>query len=243
MFVKSNGIDTSNTELEKNGEEMQALVFFLCPPLIYQYQLTKYHLPRVSRKPDFETSRESVKLFVMKKTFLILFSVLFFGSANAQKTGPIVNKEEVRLVLAKGMTNFVTGVKPFYVKGQDQQKFVTQVCGTWKPTPEGNALLVKAYEFIVKAASPENIVSSYNGKEMAASVLYLKKVFDLNPNSNGSELFGGKTGVSEKGVTTLAREGGCRWYQLWCHLENFANWIVKNWDVIKNILITLITIL
>ena len=96
----------------------------------------------------------------MKKIFLVLFSAFFIISANAQKAGEEITQEDVRLVLAKGMANFVTGVKPFYVKGQDQQQFVTQVCVTWKPTPEGNALLGKAYEFIVKGNRPENIISS-----------------------------------------------------------------------------------
>ena len=68
---------------------------------------------------------------------------------------------------------------------------------------------------------------------MAASVLYLKKVYDINPKSDGSELFGGKTDANDNRLTAAARKGRCRVFELWCHLEDFAKWIIDHWNTIE----------
>lgn len=171
----------------------------------------------------------------MKKLIIILFSIFICVGSQAQKTAA-PSQETVKADLAKGMVTFVNAVKPLYKKGQTPLQFANYVCAPWKPTNEGLSLLSKAHEFIIKGASNETILTSYNGKEMASAVLYLKKVRDVNAKSDGSELFGGKSGINDNLLASASAKEGCKWYQLWCHVQAFAQWVVDNWETIEKIL-------
>lgn len=155
-----------------------------------------------------------------------------------QKTNLAITNENVRFALATGMSNFVTSVKQFYYKGQSQKAFVSKVLGTTTPTNEGNLVLVKAYSFLLEGTSPDMIIKTYNGKEIAGAIRSLKLIYDKSPNLDGAEIFGLNSSIENR--ESAAAE--CRWYQIWCHLKNFAGWVVDNWPKIEPIIIFLISV-
>lgn len=176
----------------------------------------------------------------MKTIFSVLMGMLLVFTTQAQvKTTQPVTNESVRQALATNMANFVASVKPFYKKGQTQASFSQQLLGTWKPTPEGAALLNKAFVLIQQNANSKTIINTYNGKEMAAAVLVIRSATNIAAKSDGAELFGGKTGVNDNAAAKTQDGQPCKWYQLWCHLQNFADWFVDNWQTIKDIIIVI----
>jgi hypothetical protein len=179
--------------------------------------------------------------FFIKKGIVIVATFFLFFSVIAQKRNQ-PTQESIRIELSKGMVNFISSIKPYCKKGQSKQEFINYVCTPWKPTNEGSALLGKAYDLINTGVSNENILVSYNAKEMASAVIYLKKITNINSKSDASELFGGKTGVNDNILARAANEG-CKWYQVWCHLQGFAQWVVDNWDTISQILTAIAALL
>lgn len=176
----------------------------------------------------------------MKTIFSVLMSMLVLLTSHAQvKTTQPVTKESVRQALATNMANFVASVKPFYKKGQTQASFSQQLLGSWKPTPEGAALLNKAFVLIQQNADSKTIINTYNGKEMGAAILVIRSATNIAAKTDGSELFGGKTGVNDNTAAKTQVNQPCKWYQLWCHLQGFADWFVDNWQTIKDIIIVL----
>jgi hypothetical protein len=60
-------------------------------------------------------------------------------------------------------------------------------------------------------------------------------------SSDGTEIFGSKD-ILEKATSSVAREGACKWYQFWCHVQVFANWLIDNWETISQIIIFIMSL-
>ena len=142
--------------------------------------------------------------------FGLIATVLFSTIGNAQK----VTQESIRLQLANAMVSFTNAMKPAYSQAKSFEDFEQIVCGDWKATEEGHALLQASYNLIAKKTTDAEIEKSYSGKEMAAVALLHNENLKKNISSTGVEIFGGTTGDFNPYTTNVA--GRCAWYQIAC---------------------------
>jgi hypothetical protein len=153
----------------------------------------------------------------MKKLlFGLVATALFTFSGNAQEK---LTNEELRAVLAQGMVDFTNSVKPAYEKTTNLEDFKKTVTGCWysKMPKEGGNLLNAAYTLLSRNLSDEEIIKSFNGKELAEAALYVNELKLKNPKSDGVEIFGGTTGdFNPYAIMVVAK---CSWYQLGCILK------------------------
>lgn len=167
----------------------------------------------------------------MKKVLLVLSIMTYCLSGSAQK----ITKEQAQSICAQQMAAFTKAVSPAYKKGISYEQFQTVLCGKSLPTKEGSNQLKVAYNFLTQGVTNDFIIKNYTGAEVAACMKVLMNLHEKGIESDGSELFGGKTGTDNNGLAKL--DGGCHWYQFWCHVQTFANWVVANWPIIAQILI------
>ena len=174
----------------------------------------------------------------MKNLLLgLVATVLFAFNANAQK----ITQESVRLQLAKGMSDLTVSLKPAFDKTTNVDDFKKTITGSWysKITKEGNDLLNASYKLLSSKTSPEEILKNYNGKEMAAAALYVDNLSKKGIKTDGSELFGGKTGDFNPYASTVTAK--CRWYQLSCWIkEIFGD---AGGEAILDVIVRVLTIL
>ena len=167
----------------------------------------------------------------MKNLFfaILAMAVIFTGTAQTKR-----NTERARQELAVGMASFVNATKPAYKAGQTYADFQKALCGTNKPAPSGAALLKKAFEYHQKRTSESQILSSYDGKEMAVAVLTLNEIQSKSGSKvTGAELFGSTTGNLNPFERLNAK---CKWYDLPCHLANLILWISNNQEAIGDVI-------
>lgn len=147
--------------------------------------------------------------------YCIVALFLFVCNSNAQKS---IN-EELRSQYSRAMISFIESVKPAFVKGQTFTNFENNIIGNSQNTPEGNALLNKAFEFLSNEVSNKQILLEYSGIEMENAEKLFNRLKLQNPNINGIELFGGSSGIESTfmGVSKLT---GCKWYQFNCFIQN-----------------------
>lgn len=168
----------------------------------------------------------------MKKVFLVLSIVSICLSGMAQQK---ITQEQARSICAQEMASFTKVVSGAYKKGMSYDAFQYTLCGKWQPAIEGSNQLKTAFNFLSAGTTTDQIIKTYDGKEVAAAMNFLSQMHNKGVASDGSELFGGKTGVINNVYGKEA--GGCRWYQFWCLVQEFANWVVENWPVISQIFI------
>ena len=147
--------------------------------------------------------------------FGLIATVLFSFNGNAQK----ITQEDVRLQLAQGMVDFTSSLSLAYEKSDNVEEFKRIVKGCWdlKTTKEGNDLLDAAYKLLSNKTSEEEILKSYDGKEMAVAALYIDNLSKKGIKTDGSELFGGTTGDFNPYANVVTAK--CRWYELGCILK------------------------
>ena len=174
----------------------------------------------------------------MKNLLLgLVATVLFAFNANAQK----ITQESVRLQLAQGMSDLTVSLKPAFDKTTNVDDFKKTITGSWysKITKEGNDLLNASFKLLSNKTSPEEILKNYNGKEMAAAALFVNNLSKKGIKTDGSELFGGKTGDFNPYASTVTAR--CKWYQLGCILkEIFGD---AGGDAILDVIVRVLTIL
>ncbi|MEO5776512.1 MAG: hypothetical protein ABIQ27_06385 [Flavobacterium sp.] len=147
--------------------------------------------------------------------FGLIATVLFAFNGNAQK----LTQEDVRLQLAQGMSDFTSSLKPAFDKTSNVEDFKKTITGRWysKMPKEGNDLLNASYKLLSNKTTQEEILKSYNGKEMAVAALYVDNLSKQGVKTDGSELFGGSTGDFNPYSNTVTAK--CRWYQLSCWIK------------------------
>lgn len=166
----------------------------------------------------------------MKRIIFFLSMLWCSVSSYAQMT-----KEQAGSICAQEMALFTKAVSGVYEKGMTFTQFQSALCGNLQPAAEGANQLKAAYGFLVSGTTADAIVKTYAGKEIAASFSYLLNAHKRGLDSDGSELFGGKTGSANTGLAKNA-EGGCKWYQVWCLMQSFATWLIMNWPGMQQLL-------
>ncbi len=167
----------------------------------------------------------------MKKIFFILMIVLNYLPGRAQEK---MTHEQARTICAQGMAAFTKAASGVYKPGNSYEQFQAALCGNIQPTIEGANQLKVAYAFLVQSATADAIIKNYQGKEVAASLNYLLSLHKKGIESDGSELFGGKTGTANSSFAKNA-EGGCKWYQFSCLVQAALNWVAMQWATITGI--------
>jgi hypothetical protein len=175
----------------------------------------------------------------MKKLFLVLSIVSYCLTGFAQQK---ITQEQAKSICAQQMAAFTKVVSGAYQKGSSFDQFLYALCGRSPVTVEGTNQLKVAYNFLTQGVSNDFIIKNYSGKEVAASMNYLSNLHKKGIVSDGSELFGGKTGTENTALAKNA-DGECKWYQFWCLVQEFANWVIDNWDAIQQIIIFILTAL
>ncbi|MEO6671712.1 MAG: hypothetical protein ABIN36_19665 [Ferruginibacter sp.] len=135
--------------------------------------------------------------------------------------------EQARNICAQHMAAFTKAVSGSYKKGISFEQFQSALCWGLQASLEGSNQIKVAYDFLVQGTTSDAIIKNYDGKEVGYSLNYVSNLHKKGIESDGAELFGGKTGTAN---TSFAKnEGGCKWYQFMCLLQGFVNWVVTNW--------------
>jgi hypothetical protein len=184
-----------------------------------------------------------IKLTKMKTLNKILIAIILFANFNMEAKITIdenyagnatisyensqqqtqKDKEFVKTELKKGMALFVESLRPNYKKGMDYKSFVSVLVGenATEMSTEGQSLLKKSYNYLSKGVSFKEIERTDSMKEIAAAALYVHNFNVENKSSNGDlALFGLDNDNYINNTVTLSKSGGCKWWQLRCHLQS-----------------------
>jgi len=174
-----------------------------------------------------------MKTKMKKLLFAIALQCCYFlGTAQTK-----ITSNDARVITANVMANFTESVSFAYKKGISLEQFKTSLCGRALPLQAGYGMIETAYGYLSKGIKKDQIVKENNGVAVANAFKYfLNQHKNGNVIADGSELFGGKEELANNPV---AKAADCRWYQFWCLVENFANWVVQNWSVIYEIIIVI----
>ncbi|MEP7163220.1 MAG: hypothetical protein ABI741_00925 [Ferruginibacter sp.] len=149
-----------------------------------------------------------------------------------------ITAEQAKAITANTMANFTQSVSFAYTKGISLGDFRKKLCGKATPLDAGNGMIETAYSYLSNGVTKDRIIKENDGIAVAKAFRYLYDQHNRGvASSDGSELFGGKENLANSQV---ARAEDCRWYQFWCHVQVFANWVVQNWPTIQQILIYLL---
>ena len=138
----------------------------------------------------------------MKQLIFGLIATVFFGlGANARG----ITNEEARTSAAKLMVEFKNSLTFAYNESRSFEDFIKNSTGLYNPqgtmTIEGRNMLKVAYDYLANKTSNELIIKSYDGKEVALGLKYLK---DNNSLDNEGALFG----ISEVVYNSVGGKGG-----------------------------------
>jgi len=176
-----------------------------------------------------------MKTKMKKLLFAIALQCCYFlGTAQTKITA-----DEARMITGTMMAHFTESVSFAYDKCATLKDFKSRLYGKAVPTVAGDGMVEKAYLYLSGEKSKEHIIKENDGVAVANAFKYL---LDQHKNGNviadGSELFGGKDDLENNPV---AKAADCKWYQFWCLVENFANWVVQNWETIYQIIVVILT--
>ena len=166
----------------------------------------------------------------MKKLLfaIVLNCCYFFGMAQTKITA-----DEARSITANVMANFTENVSFAYSKGISLNEFKNKLCGRAEPVEAGNGMIETAYTYLSKGISKDQVIRENNGLAVANAFKFLLDQHNKGIEPDGTELFGGKNALE---AAPVAKAVGCKWYQFWCLVQDFANWVVGNWSIIAAIL-------
>lgn len=152
----------------------------------------------------------------------------FFGIAQEKITA-----EEARNITATTMANFTFSTSNAYYKGMSLESFRAKLCGSAVPMRQGDAMIETAYIYLSKGLTKEEIINVNDGRAVANALQFLSNQHNKGIVTDGTEIFGGNNILLR---TAFTAKEGCKWYQFWCHVQVFANWVVENWPTILEIL-------
>lgn len=160
---------------------------------------------------------------------MALHCCYFLGTAQTTVTA-----EQAKAITANVMANFTERVSFVYTKGITLDQFKVKLCGKSVPGLPGNSMIETAYDYLSKGVTKDRIIRENDGVAVANAFKYLSDQHKKGIEPDGTEVFGGKNNLQSAAVSKVA---GCKWYQFWCLVEEFANWVVANWAVIQVILV------
>lgn len=150
------------------------------------------------------------------KTIITVVLLVVAFVTQAQKQTKSFSKNET----AVAMSLFVETVKPAYAKGQSYQEFEKALLGNWNNTPQGTALLTKAYQYIANGVTKEQIAKEYSGQEFT-NALATNNALKRGSSGDGKELFGG-TAKDNNSFSERGNSSACKWYNLSCYMTSTA---------------------
>ena len=169
----------------------------------------------------------------MKKLlFALLLSSCYFAGT-AQTT---ITQDQAKSIAANVMAGFTKASSFAYSKGISLSDFKTKLYGKAVPVIAGNTIIEAAYGYLAKGTTTEQIIRENDGKAVASAFKFLLDQHNKGIEPDGTELFGGKNVLDNTAGARVVAEGGCRWYQFWCLVQGFANWVVANWPTIAQII-------
>ncbi|HIB47789.1 MAG TPA: hypothetical protein EYN07_04270 [Flavobacteriaceae bacterium] len=165
----------------------------------------------------------------MKKIKQILLILLFMGSLTgvAQKN---YTKESVKVALKQSYVDFVNIVRPAFTRGDSYKEFKDKVFygvvkppnHTLPPIPvEGEALLQKAYQSLNANYSTQQLLEKADYKTYGRALIYVDNYTKNNSKSVMDAeiaLFGGNSDLLYNNSLVRGTDK-CKWWQLWCHLN------------------------
>ena len=158
--------------------------------------------------------------------FGLLATVLFAFNGNAQK----VTQEDVRLQLATSMSQLVEQCKTTYKEGMTYEEFIkTTFNGNKISTIEAQNLMKAAFKLVSNDTNSDEIIKSYDGKEMASVLLIVGN--NCNINDAVAASFGNDIANSTFGEQLQSK--GCGWFSWLC---DAAAWIWAHRKEILDIL-------
>ena len=129
-------------------------------------------------------------------------------------------KEDARLGAAKTFVSFKNQLSQAFNNSKDYSSFEKNVCGNWQNTIEGRFLLNEAYNHLKNKTSDDRLITTYDGIGIAKALKLQQELLAKNPNSTGSELFGGPGDTSIGNYNPVGKAAyPCRWWQINCHLS------------------------
>ena len=171
-------------------------------------------------------------------------------SSSQSRGGVTLSEKEIDYVqseMKNGMVSFVESVHPIYEKGMDSNDFTNALIGEKNArniTQEGKNLLDKAFVYLDRESSTEEILKVDTGVEMASALLFVKKYnYEKKSEDGDFVLFGNTTGDTFPSDDILSTSRKCKWYQIGCHLSNIWNWLVENHETVLAVLTTISTII
>lgn len=149
----------------------------------------------------------------------------------------------VQVELENGTVSFINSVRFVYTSGMSLAGFKENLIGLQNINTipaVGNELLDKAFQLLSSNASVSEIKAQGTAAFAKATLFVLEyaKANNLSIGSNqvSAILFGGnEAGLREDDG------GGCKWWQIGCHLDNIWDWIIGNPKTV-NIIIKIIGI-
>ena len=167
----------------------------------------------------------------MKKLLIaiVLHCCCFLGSAQSK-----ITEDEARDITAHVMANFTESVSFAYEKGMSLDEFKLNLCSKAEPAKEGNAMIETAYSYLSNGIGKENIIKENNGISVANAFKFLLDEHNKGIESDETTLFGEKKYLENNDVAKAAE---CKWYQFWCQVHDFADWLVQNWPTIYDIIL------
>ena len=146
--------------------------------------------------------------FIKNLLFGLIATVLFAFNRNAQER---ITQEDVRLQLATSMSQLVEQCKETYKEGMSYEEFLKATFnGNEVITIEGQNLMKVAFKFVLTDTKPEEIIQSYNGKEMASVLLIGAN--NCTTKNVAASIFGNNISDSQFGET----DKGCGWFSWLC---------------------------
>ena len=174
-------------------------------------------------------------------------------NVTAQKSDSSLTQEQVKTGLIESFAKFVEAVRPFYSKGDTYAQFErkvligTPVRGTGSggilPTlpPEGFNMLRKAYEYLSRGLSYAQIVKAGDYEVMGRAAIFVSNqtASGVSSYDAGVALFGGNAAALENNPLLAQARGKCKWWQLWCHVDEVFG--EGTWNTIMTIIINILS--
>lgn len=158
----------------------------------------------------------------------------FNDSSLLKKNDFVIDTSFVVKESKDAMISFVNSVEEFYKVGDSYENFKAALDpseGLSDITNEGNELLFQAYQYIVSNTdeedmSGETLILAFNQILLRAKDNNIDKWEDIDFEEGSIWLFG----LDENSPflrNALMAKGGCKWYQLGCHLASIWNWFTS----------------
>ncbi|WP_136073160.1 hypothetical protein [Candidatus Ulvibacter alkanivorans] len=164
-----------------------------------------------------------------KTMLLCTFLFLSVGAhqVTAQSNDFEPTKAEVKTALNHAFADFVEAVRPYYTVGQSYNQFKRSLLlgsassrASLPNVPQqGEKMLEKAYNYLKSGYSINRIKKEQNYTTMGNAILYVNQQAQER-NRDYIEMEPILFGENSTFPTNNLREGRCKWWQLWCHLES-----------------------